>query len=80
MAEVARWLIALAIGFAIFRLGLWGVRLLSMPGPTEPDPDEVVEVERAFMCAVCGMQLTVTYAQDADMDPPRHCREEMVPV
>lgn len=80
MDAVVRVLIALVIGFVIFRLGLWGVRLLSMPGPAEPDPDHVVEVERTFVCAVCGMQLTVTYAQDTDVDPPRHCREAMVPV
>ena len=80
MDTVIRVLIALAIGVVIWRLGLWGVRLLSMPGPTEPDPDDVVEVERTFVCAVCGMQLTVTYAQDADVEAPRHCREEMLPV
>ena len=80
MAEVIRWLIAIGIGFVILRLGLWGVRLLSMPGPTEPDPDAVVEVERTFVCAVCGMQLTVTYAQHVDVEAPRHCREEMMPV
>jgi hypothetical protein len=80
VADLVRVLIALAIGFVIFRLGLWGVRLLSMPGPTDPDPDEVVEVERTFVCTVCGMQLTVTYAQDVEVEPPRHCREEMVPV
>jgi hypothetical protein len=80
MDAVFRVLIALAIGVVILRLGLWGVRLLAMPGPTEPDPDDVVEVERTFVCRVCGMQLTVTYAQDMDVEPPRHCREEMVPV
>jgi len=72
--------IAVAIGLSIMALGRWGVRVLATPVPDEPDPDDVVDVEQAFRCAVCGMQLTVTHAQGADLTAPRHCREEMEPV
>ena len=71
---------AVAIGLSIMALGRWGVRVLATPVPDEPDPDDVVDVEQAFRCAVCGMQLTVTHAQGADLTAPRHCREEMEPV
>ncbi|MDX1691828.1 MAG: hypothetical protein R3290_12490 [Acidimicrobiia bacterium] len=72
--------IALLIGLAIWRLGLWGVRMLATPVPEEPDPEEIVDVEQTFLCSVCGMQLTVTYAQATGVTAPRHCREEMEPV
>lgn len=77
MVEV---LIAIGIGVAILAAGIWAVRLLSMPGPVDPDPDAVVDVEQTFVCSVCGMQLTVTFAQDDVVTAPRHCRQEMVAV
>jgi len=80
MGEVLQLAVAVALGAAILWLGWWGVRFLSAAGPSEPDPDEVVEVEAAFRCSVCGMRLTVTHAQGDDVDAPRHCREEMEPV
>jgi hypothetical protein len=72
--------IAVAIGVSIMALGRWGVKLLATPVPAEPDPDAIVDVERAFRCSVCGMRLTVTHAQGEDVAAPRHCREEMEPV
>jgi hypothetical protein len=72
--------IAVAIGVSIMALGRWGVKLLATPVPAEPDPDAIVDVERAFRCSVCGMRLTVTHAQGEDVAAPRHCREEMEAV
>ena len=72
--------IALAIGLGILFVGRWAVRLLATPGPEDPDPDAVVEVEAAFRCTVCGLRLTVTHAQGAGVAAPRHCREEMAPA
>jgi hypothetical protein len=72
--------IAVAIGVSIMALGRWGVKLLATPVPAEPDPDDIVDVERAFRCSVCGMRLTVTHAQGEDVAAPRHCREEMEAV
>jgi hypothetical protein len=45
--------------------------------PPNPDPDAVKEVAVDYRCSLCGMRLTVTHAQDAVPDPPKHCREEM---
>jgi len=61
-------------------VGVWAIRLLAMPPPPEPDPAEVVSVEVAYRCTVCGLGLTVTQAQMGDMAAPKHCREEMEPV
>jgi hypothetical protein len=72
-------LIAVAIGVAIMALGYWVVSLLATPPPPDPDPDDLEAVDQTFLCAVCGMQLTVNYAQGGDIAAPKHCREEMIP-
>jgi hypothetical protein len=54
--------------------------MLLIPQPEDPDPDAVQEVAVDYRCVVCGMRLTVTHAQDAEIEAPRHCREQMVEV
>jgi hypothetical protein len=72
-------LIAIALGVSVFAAGLWAVRTLARPVPSEPDPDQVIEVAGDYRCTVCGLRLTVTHAQDdAGVTAPRHCREPMV--
>ncbi|HEX5630470.1 MAG TPA: hypothetical protein VFY15_02295 [Acidimicrobiia bacterium] len=80
MSGLLQAVIAVAIGLTVFAVGRWGIRLLAQPGPEEPDPEDVVEVEVPFRCTVCGLRLTVTAAQDAEVIAPRHCREEMEPA
>jgi hypothetical protein len=72
--------VAAAIGLAIFLLTVRVVAMIATGPPAEPDLDAVEEVEESYLCTVCGMQLTVTYAQGGDPEPPRHCREDMVPI
>lgn len=74
------YVIAVGIGAAIIAVTLWVIRLLLTPQPEDPDPDAVQEVAVDYRCVVCGMRLTVTHAQDAELDAPRHCREDMVEV
>jgi hypothetical protein len=71
---------ALLIAAAVWTTGRWAIRLLSQPGPEEPDPDDIVDVAVDYRCTVCGMRLTVTQAQDEPLVAPRHCREDMEPV
>ena len=71
-------LIATAIGVAFFAVSIRVIRILATPGPEEPDPEHIVEVEAHYRCTVCGLRLTVTHAQDQDAEAPRHCREDMV--
>jgi hypothetical protein len=80
LTQVVPIAIAVLIGVAIFALGRWGIRVLATPIPDEPDPDEMVAVERRYRCTVCGMRLTVTHAQGDDVAAPRHCREDMEEV
>jgi hypothetical protein len=70
-------LVAAAIGGLLFIGAVLTVRMIANGPPPEPDPDAIHEVEAHYRCSVCGMRLTVTHAQDADVESPRHCREEM---
>ena len=73
-------LVGVAIGLLFFAAAVVTVRMIASGPPPEPDPDDIHEVEARYRCSVCGMRLTVTHAQGADADPPRHCREEMDPL
>lgn len=73
-------LIALAIGVTIWVVSIKVLRMLSTP-PPEVDPDDVVEVEdQDYRCSVCGTEVTLRVANLTETSPPKHCREEMVPV
>ena len=72
------YVIAIAIAVGIFAASMWAINLLATPGPEEPDPEDVGEVEVDYRCTVCGLRLTVTHAQiDDELTAPRHCREPM---
>ncbi len=72
--------IAIAIGVSILAATLWVVKMLLIPQPADPDPDQVKEIAVDYRCIVCGMRLTITHAQDEHPEAPRHCREDMIGV
>ncbi|HUO46300.1 MAG TPA: hypothetical protein VM470_05660 [Acidimicrobiia bacterium] len=72
-------LIALAIGYLVWRLSMGAIRMVSTP-PPEIDPEDVVDVDQDFRCSVCGAEVTLRVANVTEMKPPRHCREDMDPV
>lgn len=73
-------LIALGIGAAIWIGSMKVLRLLATP-PPEVDPDDVVEVaDQDYRCSVCGTEVTLRVANVREASPPKHCREEMIPV
>jgi len=80
MGQAVQVAVAVAMGLGILFVGRWGIRLLATPAPEDIDPDDVIDVEALFICAACGLQLTVTHAQGEDVDAPRHCRQEMEPA
>ena len=71
--------LALALSYLIWRGSLAVIRMLSTP-PPEVDPDDVVTVDQGYRCTVCGAELTMTAVNLAEDKPPRHCREDMIPV
>ena len=83
--SVIGWIIrvvgALAVGVLIYVVIAGMLAKFKIAPDEEPDPSAVVPVNQRFRCIVCGAEVVMTAAQDAD-DPeaPRHCREDMVPV
>lgn len=72
-------LLALVLGYVIWRLSTTVIRMLSTP-PAELDPEDVKQVDQDYKCTVCGAELTMRAVNVQEDKPPRHCREEMVPV
>ncbi|NNF69205.1 MAG: hypothetical protein HKN01_05485 [Acidimicrobiia bacterium] len=72
-------LVGVAIFVVVFASAHWVIRALATPPPPEPNPEDLEQVDIAYWCSVCGMQLTVT-AVPGETKAPRHCMEEMDPV
>ncbi|MGA7228395.1 MAG: hypothetical protein WBZ45_09340 [Acidimicrobiia bacterium] len=72
-------ILAVGLGYGIWRGSLFMIRMLSTP-PPEIDPDDVVAVDQDYKCTVCGAELTMRAINVQDEAAPRHCREDMVPV
>jgi hypothetical protein len=78
---VLRVVLALAVALLAYVIGAGMIRKFMVEPDEEPDPEQVVPVDQRFRCIVCGAEVLMTSAQDADaLDAPRHCREDMLPV
>lgn len=71
--------LAVVLGWAIWRFSTAVIRMLSTP-PPEVDPDDLVASDQDYKCTVCGAELTMKAVNVQDEKAPRHCREDMVPV
>jgi hypothetical protein len=69
--------IAIAIGYVIWRIGIATLRSASGGTlPSErPEPEDVEELDVFFVCAECGTEFQVTRLGEAQI--PRHCGERM---
>ena len=81
--SVFGWIVRIAVGLvaivAIYVMGAGILAKFKIAPPAEPDPDSVVAVDLRFRCIVCGAEVTMTAANaETDLEPPRHCREDMV--
>ena len=73
------YLIAFFIGVIIFRFLKNSIGSLASV-PPEIDPTDVLETSQSFICNVCGTELTVKLQSVVANEPPKHCKEEMVPI
>ena len=69
-------IIAVLIGYVIWRVSMSILRMLATP-PPEIDPNDIVETEQKFRCTVCGTEVTMTATNVIEQTAPRHCREDM---
>jgi hypothetical protein len=77
---VVRILLGGVVAITIYVIGASMLRKFHVAPPEEPDPADIKAIDLRFRCTVCGAEVTMTAAQDEDPEPPRHCREDMVPV
>jgi DNA-directed RNA polymerase subunit RPC12/RpoP len=82
VAGVPTWLnvlIAVFIGYAIWKIGIATVRSASGGHATgdqpEPEPEDVEDLDVFFVCAECGTEFRVTRLGQTQV--PRHCGEKM---
>lgn len=67
----------LGIGFYLIAANI--LRKFWIAAPSEPNPEDLSNVDIHFRCSVCGSQVTMTMAPTGEIpDAPRHCREDMV--
>jgi hypothetical protein len=74
---IVQLVIAVAIGYVVFKVGFAILRSLARPLPPPPPPGEMRKVNLRYRCSICGIELKMTLAADEDPEPPRHCQEEM---
>jgi len=78
------WVVRIAIAVVavvlIYVIGAGMLAKFKIAPPAEPDPDLVIPVDLKFRCIVCGAEVVMTSAQADQIEAPRHCREDMVPV
>ncbi|MBW3644915.1 MAG: hypothetical protein KY441_05355 [Actinobacteria bacterium] len=70
-------LVALVVGYLIFKAGFAVLGSFARPAPEPPPPGEMRKVKLTYRCPSCGMELRVREAISDDPEPPRHCMDEM---
>lgn len=75
--NVVNIILAVLVGFGIFRVGLAMLRGLAQPIPEPPPAGELRKVKIAYRCSLCGAEARMTIAPEEDPQAPRHCMEDM---
>jgi hypothetical protein len=75
-----RLLLAVLAAVLIYVAGAALIRKFKIQPEPEPDPADLRPVDVGYRCTVCGATVVMTAAPGDDPEPPRHCREDMVPV
>jgi len=68
---------AAIVCWLILRVGVLMLGGLARPIPEAPPAGELRKVKIAYRCEICGAEVRMTVAPDADPDPPRHCQDDM---
>ncbi len=77
MWDIVRVVLALAAALLFVRVGIALLGGMTRPVPAPPPPGELRKVKLVYRCSLCGTEVRMTSAVDADPDPPRHCMDDM---
>ena len=69
--------VAVLVFLLIMRVGVAILRALATPRPEPPPAGEMRKVDLRYRCSICGAEVRMTAAAEADPEPPRHCLEDM---
>ncbi len=75
--NVINVIIAIAVGWVLFRIGLGMLRGLAQPIPEPPPAGELRKVKIMYRCTICGTEVRMTIAPHQEPEAPRHCLEDM---
>lgn len=64
-------------GYVLWKFGIGMIRSVTTPLPPPPPEGEMRRVNVRYRCSVCGVEIRMTMAAEADPPPPRHCLEDM---
>ena len=67
----------LVLGYILWKSGIGLLRSITTPLAPPPPAGELRKVNVRYRCTVCGLEIKLTLAPDADPPPPRHCLEDM---
>ena len=74
---ILRVLIIVVVMFAIYRMGIWGIRTFGTVPPAPPPAGELRRIKMQYRCSLCGAEARMTLAPTETPQAPRHCMEEM---
>lgn len=77
MGDALRIAMALGAALVLVRVGIALLGGMTRPVPEPPPPGELRKVKLVYRCSVCGTEVRMTSAVDADPDAPRHCMDDM---
>ena len=69
-------LIAVAIAFVVWRVGIFVLRSIAHP-PEPPAEGQLRSVNLRYRCSICGAEVKMVQASEELPEPPRHCMEDM---
>jgi hypothetical protein len=61
----------------LWRVGTGLLRSMTTPLPPPPPEGELRRINVRYRCSLCGAEVRMTMAAEAEPDPPRHCMEDM---
>ena len=61
----------------LWRVGMGLLRSMTTPLPPPPPEGELRKINVRYRCSLCGAEVRMTMAAEAEPDPPRHCMEDM---